>query len=432
MSNVLIIGSGPVAIQLAQLWTQASAEMIDIVGRASTSQKSLAVYNGYHRDGAFTVATQSEAHQQLAGQCQIRQFYTDIKEVTQAYDTLILACTADAYRSMLLQLAPKTLQQVKHIILVSPTLGSHMMIEQLLSDINPDVEIISFSTCLGDTRVTDANQPQRVLTTGVKSKLFIGSNKTSSKMIRQLKTWFGRLHIQLVVMETPLQAEVHNSSLYVHPPLFMNDFSLTAIFETSDVPVYVYKLFPEGPITMTLIREMRQMWQEMMAILQQLSVPSVNLLKFMVKENYPVHPETLDDTDIEHFESLPTIHQEYLLYVRYTAILIDPFSQPDDNGRYFDFSAVPFKSLYQNEQGVVHIPRMPSEDYYRTRVIQAIGRTLSVPTPMIDELLRRYEVYCYRYKTRHPYQAVSSQFNLDDFEADIALVTTYLANIPQK
>ncbi|WP_434064695.1 opine metallophore biosynthesis dehydrogenase, partial [Staphylococcus aureus] len=30
----------------------------------------------------------------------------------------------------------------------------------------------------------------------------------------------------------------------------------------------MYKLFPEGPITMTLIREMRLMWKEMMAILQ--------------------------------------------------------------------------------------------------------------------------------------------------------------------
>ncbi|MGU3218626.1 opine metallophore biosynthesis dehydrogenase [Staphylococcus aureus] len=72
----------------------------------------------------------------------------------------------------------------------------------------------------------------------------------------------------------------------------MNDFSLKAIFEGTDVPVYVYKLFPEGPITMTLIREMRLMWKEMMAILQAFRVPSVNLLQFMVKENYPVRPET--------------------------------------------------------------------------------------------------------------------------------------------
>ena len=35
------------------------------------------------------------------------------------------------------------------------------------------------------------------------------------------------------------------------------------------------------------------------------------------------------EVDIENFENLPAIHQEYLLYVRYTAILIDPFSNPD-------------------------------------------------------------------------------------------------------
>ncbi len=81
-----------------------------------------------------------------------------------------------------------------------------------------------------------------------------------------------QLKIQLEVVESPLHAETRNSSLYVHPPLLTNDFSLKAIFEGTDVPVYVYKLFPEGPITMTLIREMRLMWKEMMAILQALSI----------------------------------------------------------------------------------------------------------------------------------------------------------------
>jgi hypothetical protein len=42
------------------------------------------------------------------------------------------------------------------------------------------------------------------------------------------------------------------------------------------------------------------MRKEMMAILQAFRVPSVNLLQFMVKENYPVRPETLDEGDIEH------------------------------------------------------------------------------------------------------------------------------------
>lgn len=427
MSNVLIIGSGPVGVQLAQICHQLSIKDIDMVGRATTSEKSLAVYNGYQHDGMFKVTTQNEAHSQFAGEFRIRRFYKDIQHVNQLYDTIILACTADAYCSMLRQLDSNTLQKIKDIILVSPTFGSHMMIEQLMKDKNEDVEIISFSTYLGDTRIIDSSQPHCVLTTGVKSKLFVGSNKQSSNLMNQLQLLFKRLNIKLSVMNTPLHAEIRNSSLYVHPPLFMNDFSLKAIFEGTDVPVYVYKLFPEGPITMTLISEMRQMWQEMMAILQKLSVPSVNLLKFMVKENYPVRPETLKEVDISQFKSLPSVKQEYLLYVRYSAILIDPFSQPDQEGRYFDFSAVPFKQLYQNEEGVVHIPRMPSEDYYRTTVIQSIGKALEVPTPIIDELLERYKTYCRHYQSQHPHQSLSSQFELNHFQQDISLIKTYLA-----
>ena len=91
------------------------------------------------------------------------------------------------------------------------------------------------------------------------------------------------------------------------------------------------------------------------------------------------------EREINQFEDLPAIHQEYLLYVRYTAILIDPFSEPDSNGHYFDFSAVPYKRLYIDEEGVTHIPRMPSEDSYRTAMIQAVGRALNVKTPMIDQ-----------------------------------------------
>ena len=426
MSNTLIVGSGPVAIQLAQICHQMTDGNIDIVSRAKTSIKSKRVYDAYQSEGYFQVSTQNDAHHQLSGQFKVHQFFKDIKDVDQEYDTLIMACTADAYRPILEQLVTSTLQRVKHIILVSPTLGSHMLIEQIMLEVNPDVEVISFSTYLGDTRIIDAEQPHKVLTTGVKSKLYVGSNHAHSNLIERIKAYFEQLKIQLTVMDTPLQAEIHNSSLYVHPALFMNDFSLHAIFECTSVPVYVYKLFPEGPITMTLIREMRQMWQEMMTILDKLSVPSVNLLKFMVKENYPVRAETMTEWEIDHFEQLPSIHQEYLLYVRYTAILIDPFSQPDEKGNYFDFSAVPYKQIEVDERDTMHIPRMPSEDSYRTSIIQAIGRSLGVQTPMIDQFLARYRAYCESYQTQHPHQRVSAQFDPHAYDKDIALVNQFL------
>lgn len=428
MSNTLIVGSGPVAIQLAQMCSQMAHQTIDMVSRVKTSARSNRVYNAYQCDGYFEVTTQNARHQQLSGKFKVRQFYKDIQEVSGTYDTLFMACTADAYRSILDRLASTTVQRLKRIVLVSPTLGSHMVIAQMMSDLNQNVEVVSFSTYLGDTRVVNTSQPHKVLTTGVKSKLYVGSTRPDSRFINRMCELFHHLNIQIAVMDTPLQAEVHNSSLYVHPALFMNDFSLQAIFKGTAVPVYVYKLFPEGPITMKLIREMRQMWVEMMKILKELSVPSVNLLKFMVKENYPVRLETLSEREINQFEDLPAIHQEYLLYVRYTAILIDPFSKPDSNGHYFDFSAVPYKRLYIDEEGVTHIPRMPSEDSYRTAMIQAVGRALNVKTPMIDQFLARYRSYCDSYRAERLKQSVSAQFDSHQYDEDINLVKQFLKN----
>ncbi|WP_437750651.1 staphylopine biosynthesis dehydrogenase [Staphylococcus shinii] len=424
MSKILIIGTGPVAIQLAQLCRLTTEKEIDMVGRASTSLKSKKLYQAYQNDNYFEVTTQNDAHKHMEGRFQISHLYKDIEGVNGHYDTIIMACTADAYHSTLSQLSTTTLEKVKRILLVSPTFGSQMIVEQYVTNFNKDLEVISFSTYLGDTRLYDTEQPNQVVTTGLKTKLYVGSNREHSATINYLTSVFKQFHINLVDMPTALHAETRNSSLYVHPPLFMNDFSLKIIFEGTEVPVYVYKLFPEGPITMTLIHEMRLMWTEMMTILAEFSVPSVNLLEFMVKENYPVRPETLADDDVYSFEKLPAIHQEYLLYVRYTAILIDPFSEPDQHGRYFDFSAVPIKQLYENEQGVVHIPRMPSEDYYRTSIIQHIGKLLGIKTPMIDTFMKRYEQYCQDYKKHN--QQLSSQFNVNLYKDDKSLVEVYL------
>lgn len=426
MSKILIIGTGPVAIQLANLCHLTTDKQIDMVGRASTSLKSKKLFQAYQNDKCFKVTTQNDAHKHMAGRFHINHLYEDIEVVNDYYDTIIMACTADAYHSTLAQLSTAILEKVKRILLVSPTFGSQMIVEQHMANFNKDIEVISFSTYLGDTRLYDTEQPNHVVTTGLKTKLYVGSNREHSATIKYLKNVFKQFHINLIDMPTPLHAETRNSSLYVHPPLFMNDFSLKVIFEGTEVPVYVYKLFPEGPITMTLIHEMRLMWTELMNILAKFSVRSVNLLEFMVKDNYPVHPETLADDDIYSFEKLPPIHQEYLLYVRYTAILIDPFSEPDKHGRYFDFSAVPFKQLYENEQGAVHIPRMPSEDYYRTSIIQHIGKLLDVETPMIDTFMERYEQYCQDYKKHNYNRQLSSQFTMNLFKDDKSLVEEFL------
>lgn len=43
-----------------------------------------------------------------------------------------------------------------------------MIVEQFMSKFSQDIEVISFSTYLGDTRIVDKEAPNHVLTTGVK------------------------------------------------------------------------------------------------------------------------------------------------------------------------------------------------------------------------------------------------------------------------
>lgn len=437
MSNILIAGTGPVAVQLAYIFSKDEQNQVDMVGRAKYSQKSQRFYQAYQKDQQrLEVTVQNNQHKTLSGQFYIHHLYADYSNLNQMvsmqqYDTLVLACNADGYTSVIQQLPQYILENLQHIVLISPTIGSHMIVQQQLTEINKHVEVVSFSTYIGDTRIINETTPHQVMTTGVKKYVYIGStdDKKDSDFILNMKKLFEDVDVHLKALDAPLFAESRNSSLYVHPPLFMNDFALDVILNGSDVPVYVYKLFPEGPITMGLIHEMRMLWQEINLILEKLNVPSLNLLEFMVKENYPVRNETLSGQEITDFQKLTAIHQEYLLYVRYSAILIDPFSKPDINGKYFDFSAVPFKQIYQNEQGLLQIPRMPYEDYYRTTIIQQIGVLVGIETPMIDRFLQRYTLHISKFVEAHTEFEYSEQFQHQHFEADTTLIKNYLKNV---
>lgn len=120
------------------------------------------------KEKQFEVKIQNKAHQHLEGKFEINRLYKDVKNVKGEYETVVMACTADAYYDTLQQLLLETLQSVKHVILISPTFGSQMIVEQFMSKFSQDIEVISFSTYLGDTRIVDKEAPNHVLTTGVK------------------------------------------------------------------------------------------------------------------------------------------------------------------------------------------------------------------------------------------------------------------------
>ncbi|MCM3134647.1 opine metallophore biosynthesis dehydrogenase [Paenibacillus polysaccharolyticus] len=421
VERVLLCGTGPVSIQLAVSLKIHLGCHVGMAGRESVRSASFFASLEQSKQH-IQVTIQNEKHRPLAGGCTVDQVFKGYNTLEGEWDTLILAVTTDAYIDVLQEINDEFVKQLKFVILVSPTFGSSLLVSQYLLERNVSPEIISFSTYLGDTRWLYEQPSNEVITTGVKRKVYIGSTVPSSTYVRQLSELFERLHISLAVMSSPLEAETRNISLYVHPPLFMNDFSLEVIFGEQRVQKYVYKLYPEGPITPALICSMRSQWQEIEQITDRLHIQGVNLLQFMTDDNYPVRLESLSRQDIEQFDRLEAIHQEFLLYIRYASLLIDPFSEPDANGTYFDFSAVPFRRIFINREGELDVPRMPKEDYYRIKMIQGIARHVNVACPTIDHFIATYEAKLQEVTRTHPDQRLSTAFVIQSFGQDVRMI----------
>ncbi|MFD2611341.1 opine metallophore biosynthesis dehydrogenase [Paenibacillus gansuensis] len=427
-TRVLIMGTGPASIQLSVLLKRhMEGTTVGIAGRESV--RSGPCFRALEQHDRLAVAgVQNRKHAQMEGRCRIDHVFQGYGSITGEWDTLILAVTTNAYLEVLQQAGSELLQLVKCVVLVSPTLGSNSLVRHYMDSIpgGGGTEVISFSTYLGDTRWADGEPSNHVITAAVKRKVFLGSTRGSSSNVDILNKLYEKLGIALEVMNSPLEAETRNISLYVHPALFMNEFSLDVIFRKSANKAYVYKMFPEGPITQRLIRDMLAGWKEMTSVMEKLRIPGLNLLKFMTDDNYPVRPESLSREDIDGFVQREPIHQEYLLYVRYTSLLIDPFSEPDKDGRYFDFSAVPLRHIFVNKQGDWDVPRMPKEDYYRIKIIQGIATHVQSSCPTVDKWIAAYERYILEAARALEGERLSEAFAIQSWKEDLQRICSQI------
>ncbi|MFF2795780.1 opine metallophore biosynthesis dehydrogenase [Lysinibacillus xylanilyticus] len=420
-NKVLLLGTGPTVIQLAVNFKNYYNCKVAIAGRESLRSKIFFETIVQHQR-ELNVNIQNTQHRSVAGKCIIDAFFKGYHTVSGDWDTVVLSVTTDSYISVLTQIDKEVLKKASCFILISPTFGSSHLITNFLKNLSPQAEVISFSTYYGDTRWLGENPSNEVLTTGVKKTVYIGSTYSKSDRLDELSKLFCYLGIHLKKVASPLEAETKNISLYVHPPLFMNDFSLKAIFDEKKITKYVYKLYPEGPITYTVIRHLLNYWKEMMAIVQHFNIQPLNLLKFMVDDNYPLQPESIARQEIENFNKLESIHQEYLLYIRYASLLIDPFSIPNQEGRYFDFSAVPLRSIFKNHDGEWDIPRMPKEDYYRVKIIQGIAKALKLKSPTLDYFVQTYEDKLQQVVASQVNKIYSDAFQVKTFSQEIEMI----------
>lgn len=425
LGKVLIAGTGPTAVQMAVLLARAGSP-VGIAGRES--QRSGAFFTSLAaRDGTLRIDVQNTEHRALAGECRVDQWFRGYRTVAGEWHTLVLTVTADAYVAVLAQLDREVLRRLGRIVLMSPTFGSSSLVREYTRKQGADPEVISFSSYLGDTRWPDGAPSAAALTAGVKRRIYAGSTRASGALDR-LRALHESAGVTVEVLRLPIEAESRNISLYVHPALFMNDVTLNAVFVDPQPTRYVYKLYPEGPITPSLISTMVAQWQELTSLVTALGGTGVNLLAFMLEDSYPVRPESIGAADVAAFEQLPRIHQEYLVYVRYASLLIDPFSAPDGEGRYFDFSAIPIRPILRNSAGAWDVPRMPKEDYYRTKVIQGVARHLGVACPTIDGLLAAYEGELERAAKAHEGEPMTDAFAVQDFASDLEMIC---AGIPE-
>jgi len=108
-----------------------------------------------------------------------------------------------------------------------------------------------------------------------------------------------------------------------------------------------------------------------------------NLLAFLHRDNYRVPSCFLEEDEVDRFPTLSTEQQGDLLYARYTGLLVDAHSDPDQDGRYFDFSAVPVTTIDFEKAS---LPRLLTEDIYHLCLLRALSRRLHLTCPAIDRL----------------------------------------------
>ncbi|MBH0155295.1 opine metallophore biosynthesis dehydrogenase [Fictibacillus sp. 5RED26] len=388
LGNTLIAGAGPAAIQTAVQLYSGFSERIGLYNRpgvhAQRIKKEL-----IHNNFEVSLTIQGKEAESTA---KIDCFFDDVSSLRDEWDTIILATPCTSYANVMKSLQTAELKRVRTIILLAPNIGSNDLVKSLMP--KETVEVISMSTYYAATKF-HADSAVTAHTKAFKKRIYLGSSKGKSRMVGVLKEFLKSLNIDGVIVDHPLDAECRNITTYVHPAFFLNTFTLNEIFDVQPKDKkYMYKLYPEGPITQQRIKTMVRLWKEISTLIKELGADPINLLKFLNDDNYPVPIESIPREDIDNFSEYEEVRQEYLLYIRYATILIDPFSIPDHEGKYFEFSAVPFKKAQEEIEGVWSNPRIPFEDYQKLILIYGLAEKLGISMPEMKMLIKNFELEC--------------------------------------
>lgn len=394
LKNILIFGNGPVALHLYLTLKKQHSKKLGLKIRKSLRARKFykeLKTNNFILEGKTSINLNSNVY----GKVRVKNIIESYQEIIDEWEVAILATPCDSYMSILKEIDLFLLKKLKIIILISPELGSSYFIKDYLRMIKrEDIEIISFSNYFGATNFLE-NFSTKIIVNALKRKIYLSSTKKlKSKEIKKWIIYLKNLGIEGVVCKTPIIAESKNITIFVHSPFLFNEVSLKQIFFKDLQKKFIYKLYPEGPITKYLIEDMITFYYEVMELYNKIGIEKINLLEFL-NENYPVLKETLHDDEIEFFLEKSKLEQEYLLYIRYCSILIDPYSIPDKDGRYFDFSRVEYSKIYLDKDNKWNIPRRPLEDYFKLNLLMYLSKYYKTSNLIIKKFIQVYEKYYY-------------------------------------
>lgn len=387
----LIIGAGPAALQLSLDLATHGRKVIGLYNRPGPKGDRLKRY--LQDTPRLTLSGKGKASH-VQGTATIACYLDDIAALAGDWAHLVLAVPAHHYHTLLQEIDWARLPAVRSVTLLSASIGSGMMAQGILHDRGrDDIEILSLSTYYATTKYVSPDQPWHAFTSAFKQTVYIANQhgdstrEATADLIRML----GRHNITTVMCGSLLEAEKYSITNYVHPPFALAQTTLTALFDPQSRWQYLYKVQPEGPICPAVIADMCALAQDYKVLLNALGATEINLLRFLNDDNYPVPESMVSRHWIENFTALSPLEQHYALFVRYTALLVDPLSTPDEKGRYYDFSAVKVESVYRDNAGLWRLPRIPLEDVDKLRVLVTLAALLNITLPTASRLLDTYD-----------------------------------------
>lgn len=368
MIKAAIVGLGPVAITLASR-LQKSGHSFYFLARPN-KRASLLQNQGIKIEGL-----EKRSELQEWNDCVQSEVLSLNQNILPAAEYLFLAVPHTSFLEVLEQL---DLSQFTNIILLNSGLGFSQQVMNLVGH----HRVLTFSNFFAAAKFYG----DKVIVKAVKRKVYIGTVENElAEFVQQL---LPPSLLDIEALGNCFAAEFRNITLYAHPPFSMAPVSLNWALGLEKVPKYMYKLFPEGPIERRRMKLYAQFVEDIFAIAAKLNVESFNFLHFMHHENYPVLDCFLNSEEVASYPKSDLRKKGDLLFARYCGLLVDTKSQPDEQGRYFDFSAVPVQRVeFEKDNNDIKLPRILEEDIYHLSLLQSLARRFQLPCPAIDHFL---------------------------------------------